>query len=145
MSLFKLFRAVAPATRPVDRAEPDPARRRLLAGLALAAGSAAVAGLPFGGKALAAMPPEGEGDLLDRLDSLAEDADGEVELAHYTGYRHRHGRPVRRRRRRLRRRSCRDPWFRRNNPRTCGVYRRRRRRRRYDRQCYRVGSVTVCH
>ncbi|ORE91160.1 hypothetical protein ATO4_19729 [Aurantimonas sp. 22II-16-19i] len=82
-------------------------------------------------------------DLLDRIDGV--DAAEDVELAHYTGYSHRHGYDRPRRRRRRVRRNCRDPWFRRNNPRACGVPRRRRRRRGYGRSCYRVGSVTVCN
>lgn len=139
MSLFKLFRPSGAAREAV---EPDPVRRRLLAGLGIAACAASVGALSFGTDAEAATMPEDEGDLLDRIDDLAADQADEVEVAHYTGYRHSHDR---RRRRRRRRRSCRDPWFRRNNPRTCGVRRRRRNRRRYRRNCYRVGNLTVCH
>ena len=138
---FNRSRPSGPAN---EAKEPDPARRRVLFGIGAAACAVAVGTLPFGGEAHAAAAASPLDDLLDRIDGV--DAAEDVELAHYTGYSHRHGydRPRRRRRRRRARRDCRDPWFRRNNPRTCGVPRRRRRRRGYGRSCYRVGSVTVC-
>mgnify|MGYP004286272963 CR=1 FL=1 len=139
MSLFKLFRPSGPATQ---QESPDPTRRRLLTGLGIAACAASVGVLSFGTHADAATPPPEDGDLLDRLDALADDEPDEMEVAHYTGYRHNHRR--RPRRRRHRRGSCRDAWFRRRNPRACGIRPRRRHRRRYGRDCYRVGNVTVC-
>ena len=138
MSWFKMF---WPSGQAVQPSEPDPARRRLLVGLGVAACAASIGSLSFGGDARAASLAS-EGDLLDRIDDIADAADGDVELAHYTGYRHRHNRRSRRRERRRRRRyDCGNRRFRRNNPRLCGVP---RRRRRYGRRCYRVGSVTVC-
>lgn len=140
MSLFKLFRLSGPQ---VEEESPDPTRRRLLAGLGVAACAASVGVLSFSSHADAATPPPEDGDLLDRLDALADDEPDEMEVAHYTGYRHNHRRRQRRRRHR-RRGSCRDAWFRRRNPRTCGVRTRRRHRRRHRRNCFRVGQVTVC-
>ncbi|TFF23053.1 hypothetical protein E3C22_11460 [Jiella endophytica] len=144
---MSLFRLSWPFGGPAKAAEPDPARRRLLLGFGAVACAAAVAASPFGSEAEAA---EGAGeDLLDRIDG----EDGSYEVAQYHGHRHhrssrRHHRRQHRRyyrgRRRYYRRSarydCRYRWFRRQNPRLCGVY---RRRRRYG-GCVRIGNVTVC-
>ncbi|MCE7026762.1 hypothetical protein [Jiella avicenniae] len=138
MSLFKLFRRSGSG---MDEERPDPTRRRLLTGLGVAACAASVGVLSFDTRAEAATSPLEDGDLLDRLDALADGEADEMEVAHYTGYRHNH---YRRRRRRHRRGSCRDRWFRRRHPRACGIRTRRRHRRRYRRDCYRVGHVTVC-
>ena len=140
MSLFKLFRTSGAAK---EEESPDPVRRRLLTGMGVAACAASVGVLSFGTHADAATPPPEDGDLLDRLDALADGDPDEMEVAHYTGYRHSHGYRSRRHRRR-RRGSCRDRWFRRQNPRACGIRTRRRHRNRYRRNCYRVGHVTVC-
>ncbi|MBO0664041.1 hypothetical protein LQ948_15510 [Jiella sp. MQZ9-1] len=140
MNIFKWPRRSGGAE---PMAEPDPARRRLLIGFGVATCAVAFGAPSFIRPAEAALGEMPADDLLAAIDNDGEDGeDGSYELAHYTGYRHRHGRRIRRRRRRLRRlrRECRNPYFRRNNPRLCGVPRRRRNRR----GCVRIGNVTVC-
>ncbi|MBP0614334.1 hypothetical protein [Jiella mangrovi] len=138
MPFFKMSWPFGRKAEQTKEAEPDLARRRVLFGLG-AAGCAIVAtALPFADHAEAAQTLDG--DLLDLIDEVSPD-EGEYETAHYTGYRHSHGRRrYRRRSRPVRRvpRQCRYRRFRRRNPRLCGVYRRPRR------NCTRIGNVTVC-